>query len=441
VPRLLTLLPLARHINRACGPFAARRLSGLKWFWLDGAFSQAQDSASLDYIPLFALAAGASAGTIGVLAAAGNLLSIAGFVAGAGVSLRLRQRKPFVLAAGGGASRLLFLLLVAAPLLMGRGPLLVFLIIAVNALRLMLASFANPAWTALAADLVPPAARGRYFASRNVAMGVVALLMSPLAGWIVRTINTRTSHDLMGYQTTLFLAFLCGMLSTFSFSHVPEPPTGVPSRLHRRAGNIVELLKRHPTFGWLAASSFVWGFSLNVASPFFNVYLVTGLRGTSANVGIATGIMALTGLAGLALFGNLSDKRGNRAVLVLTGILIPLLPLLWVFARAPYHVYLINTASGVLWAGYNLASFNILLELSPPAEREAGVALYQSAVSASAVLGPLVGGLLIATAGYHAAFILSGAGRFAGSMLFILFVRPRGRAASGTPGQALGAFR
>src|SRR5208337_4488236 len=104
--------------------------------------------------------------------------------------------------------------------------------------------------------------------------------------------------------------------------------------------------------------------------------------------------------------------------------LIPILPLLWVLARAPWHVYLINTASGILWAGYNLASFNMLLELSPFEEREAGVALYQSVVSASAVLGPLVGGLLIAEAGYHAAFLVSSVGRLAGSVLFILFVKP-----------------
>jgi len=215
------------------------------------------------------------------------------------------------------------------------------------------------------------------------------------------------------------------MASTFSFSRIPEPPAGVPDRLRRRTRNVVELLRRNPAFAWLAASSFVWGFSLNVASPFFNVYLVAGLRGTATNVGIATGVTALTGLAGQALFGSLSDRRGNRAVLVLTGALIPILPILWVFAQAPYHVYLINTASGVLWAGYNLASFNILLELSPLEEREASVALYQSAVAASAVLGPIVGGILIASVGYHAAFIVSGAGRFVGSILFFLFVRPQ----------------
>ena len=420
----LSLRPLARHLDRTCGPFNPRRLNGLKWFWMDGAFSQAQASASTDYIPLFALAAGASAGTIGVLAAVGNLVSIAGYLSGAEVAWRLRQRKPFVVVAGGWASRLMILFLAFLPFLAGQGPRLVFFIIAFNALSLMFGSLCNPPWASLAADLVPSESRGRYFASRNLAMGVVALFASPIAGWIVRTVNTTTARDFPGYQVTLLLAFVFGMMSTYSYSRIPEPPSRVPGRLRRRTRNVLDLLRKNPAFTWLAASSFVWGFSLNVASPFFNVYIVTGLHGSSTNVGIATGVSALTGLAGQALFGNQSDRRGNRAVLVLTGILIPLLPLAWVLARAPWHVYIINTASGVLWAGYNLASFNMLLELSPLEEREAAVALYQSAVSASAVLGPLVGGLLIATVGYHAAFIVSGVGRFAGSILFILFVRP-----------------
>ncbi len=429
--RLADIHPLTWHINRACGPLSRRRLSGLTWFWRDGAFNQAQESCSTDYIPLFALAAGASAGAIGVLAAAANLLSIGGFLAGAAVATRLRSRKLFVMAAGGGASRVLLVVLALTPFLTGPGALLVALLIVVNAARLMLSNFANPPWTALVADLVPLEVRGRYFASRNAAIGFVALFMSPLAGWLVRTINARTSHDLFGYQATLLLAFACGMLSTLSFSRIPEPPVGVPPRLRKRTRNVLELLRKNPAFTWLATSSFVWGVSLNVASPFFNVYLVTGLNGTAVNVGIATGVQALTGLGGQALFGGLSDRRGNRAVLVLTGFLIPILPLLWVLARVPWHVYVINSISGVLWAGYNLASFNMLLELSPREDRESGVALYQSMVAASAVAGPLIGGLMIATVGYHAVFIVSAVGRIAGSVLFILLVRPRGGDARG----------
>ncbi|MGD0727244.1 MAG: MFS transporter [Spirochaetia bacterium] len=417
--------PLSSYIERACGPLGLRRLSGLKWFWLDGVFSQAQESFSGDYIPLFALAAGASAGSIGLLAAAASLLSIAGFLPGAIVGSRLRARKPFVLASGGIAGRLFLPLLALSPLLVPSGAGLVFLIIALNALRILAGSFANASWTSLVADLVPSANRGRYFANRNMAIGVAALAASPLAGLIIGTINGRSVHAFPGYQVSLLAAFALGMVSTVSFSRIPEPPARKPARLREKARGFLDLVRRNPPFAWLAASSLVWGVSLTMASPFFNVYLITALGGNAAAVGTAAGVFALAGLFGQAAFGRLTDRRGSRAILVLTGFLIPIFPLLWALARAPLHVYLINVGSGFLWAGYNLASFNILLEMSPAEDRESAVGLYQSAVAASAVLGPLLGGYLAGAVGFKVVFALSGVGRLAGTSLFLAMARQR----------------
>jgi MFS family permease len=417
--------PLSSHIARTCGPLGLRRLAGLKWFWIDGVFSQAQESFAGDYIPLFALAAGASAGNIGVLAAAASFLSIAGFLPGAIVGSRLRTRKPFVLASSGIAGRLFLPLLALAPFLVHSGPSLIYLIIALNALRVLAGSFANASWTSLVADLVPSANRGRYFASRNMAIGLAALAASPLAGLIIGTINGRTVQAFPGYQVSLLAAFTLGMVSTLSFSRIPEPPARRPARLGVKARGLLDLVRRNPAFAWLAASSLVWGVSLTMATPFFNVYLVTALGGNAAAVGTAAGVFALTGLFGQAAFGRLIDRRGSRAILVLTGFLIPIFPVLWALARAPGHVYLLNVGSGFLWAGYNLASFNILLEMSPTEDREAAVGLYQSVVAASAVLGPLLGGYLAGTAGYQVVFVLSGVGRLAGTILFLAMARQR----------------
>jgi MFS family permease len=94
-------------------------------------------------------------------------------------------------------------------------------------------------------------------------------------------------------------------------------------------------------------------------------------------------------------------------------------------------VYLINVGSGFLWAGYNLASFNILLEMSPVEDRESAVGIYQSAVAASAVLGPLLGGYLIGVVGFKVVFVLSGVGRLAGMILFLAMARQRKNAHAG----------
>ena len=39
-------------------------------------------------------------------------------------------------------------------------------------------NFANPAWTALVAEIVPEFVRGRYFSLRNLTMGMATLVFA-----------------------------------------------------------------------------------------------------------------------------------------------------------------------------------------------------------------------------------------------------------------------
>ena len=111
---------------------------------------------------------------------------------------------------------------------------------------------------------------------------------------------------------------------------------------------------------------------------------------------------------------------------MITGLLLTVAPLLWRLASSPWQTVLISLPTGFLWTGYNLASFNILLEMSPPEDREAGVAVYQTFVAVSAVIGPLLGGWLVPRIGYGALFAVSAAGRLAATLLFVTLARPGG---------------
>ncbi len=87
---------------------------------------------------------------------------------------------------------------------------------------------------------------------------------------------------------------------------------------------------------------------------------------------------------------------------------------------------IVNAFTGFLWAGYNLASFSLLIMLTPDHQRPRAVALYQTAVLGSAVVGPLLGGYLADSVGFKPVFVLSSAGRFLGMALFLwLTIRPR----------------
>jgi MFS family permease len=301
----------------------------------------------------------------------------------------------------------------------------ILLIILLEGLRSFSANLANPAWTALVADLVPGALRGRYFGGRNMAMGVAALIVTPLAGRIINTGNNAGFSDVLGFQLAFVLAFIFGLISTASFQRIEEPPHSSDALQPHHPGDLRRAIGQAPGYIGLVVSAFVFNLGLQVAAPFFNVYLVKEFQSTAAAIGLLAAVSSLTALIGQPIFGRLLDQRGAIWVQLVTGFMLPILPFCWIFVTAPWQVGLINTLGGFLWAGYNLASFNLLLVMTPDAQRPRAVALYQTAVFSSAVAGPLLGGYLADAVSFRLIFALSALGRLVATAIFAVFaVRP-----------------
>jgi MFS family permease len=406
--------------RQAAAPLAAAGLRNLRYFWIDGLFAAISENFYLGYVTLFALAYGASNGQVGVMAAVTNLLGMLALFPGARLVDRIGRRKPVVVWSGGIFSRVALLGLALIPVLINQPALAIAAIILVNGLRSFAANLANPGWTALVADLVPETMRGRFFASRNTAMGLAALVVAPLAGRIILTTNARLESLFAGYQAVFVLAFLFGMVSTVAFQRIREPALSETERQVHQPGDLRRALRRNTAFAGLVISALVWNMALQVAAPFFNVYLVSEFDATPLTIGVLAGIATFSALVGQRVFGRLLDRKDALWVQAVTGLLIPLAPLAWSLISAPWQVGMINTFSGFLWAGYNLANFNLLLALTPDEQRPRAVALFQSAVFGSAVAGPLLGGLLADAVGFKFVFELSAAGRYLGTALFIL---------------------
>ena len=421
--------PLDHSIEaQAQEQISRRTLVGLRFFWLDGLFAAISDNFYLSFVPLFALAYGASAGDIGWLTAVGNLLGATALFPGARLIERLPHRKPVVLWAGGGVGRVMLLLLALLPFV-GNGPrVAIVAIIVLNGIRAFASNFGNPGWTAIVADLVPGQMRGRYFGNRNLAMGIAALLVTPFAGWLIRTVNTQTGSAVSGYQWTFALAFGFGMISTAVFARIPEPASATSNGHTHQSGDLRRALRQSTGFMGLVISAFVWNMSLHVAAPFFNVYLVTEFQASTTTIGLLASVSSLTALFGQRFFGPLMDRKGAIWVILVSGFMIPLLPLGWVFITAPWQVAVINTLGGFAWAGYNLANFTLLLDLTPDTERPRAVALYQTAVFVSAVLGPILGGYVADAVSFQTIFAMSAGGRLMGmALLALLVARPLAR--------------
>jgi len=416
----LVRLPMERSIDQqAPQPLTIRQVNNLRHFWLDGIFASASESFYLAFIPLFALAYGASNQEVGWITAIGNLAGAAALFPGARLVEKTGNRKSIVLWSGGGVARIMLLLLACIPLVSLPPLVAIIAITAINGVRAFAANFANPAWTAMVADIVPDFMRGRYFSARNLTMGVATFTFSMLAGWLIRTGNQWQGGSLLGYQLSFLLAFVVGMASTYQFARLREPHSPHHSEHVRQSGSLREALKSSPGYLGFVISGFVWNFALQVAAPFFNVYLVTQLGANASTVGLFASISSLTSMGGQLFFGKVLDRRGAVFLQLMTGFPIVLLPVMWIFYTEAWQAGVNNLFGGFLWAGFNLANFNLLLQVTPNIGRARAVALYQTGVFASAFVGPLVGGYLADQVGFQSIFLLSGAGRLAGMLLFL----------------------
>jgi MFS family permease len=412
-------------VRQAHEPLQGGSLRSLRYFWLDGLFAAISENFYLGYVALFALAYKASNSQVGLLAATTNLLGMLALFPGAQLVDRAGRRKNVVVWSGGIFSRAALLGLALIPTVIGQPALAIIAIVLMNGLRSFFANLANPGWTALVADLVPETMRGRFFSSRNMAMGLAALIVAPLAGQVILTTNARLESLFAGYQVIFVLAFLFGMVSTVAFQQIQEPGPGEAARPVHHRGDLRRALRHSTGFFGLVIGALVWNMALQVAAPFFNVYLVSEFQATPLTVGILAAVATSSALVGQRVFGRLLDQKGALWVQTVTGLLIPLAPLAWAFITAPWQVGIINVFSGFLWAGYNLSNFNLLLALTPDEQRPRAVALFQTAVFGSAVIGPILGGFLADAIGFRYIFGISSAGRFVGTTLFILFtIRP-----------------
>ncbi|MGD0609962.1 MAG: MFS transporter [Anaerolineales bacterium] len=386
----------------------------LYWFFFDGLFSSVTDNIAITYLVLYILALGATRTQIGLMSSLSSLMVALVLIPGALLVERYGHRKQLTVFFGDGIARFVLLILAFLPFFLG-GEALVLAAMALSISRDVTANLAFPAWMSVTGEIVPMEGRGRYFGSRNLIMGITGMLAILLAGELI----TRAGSP-HGYQIALGLAFALGMISTYSFGQLQDPrgkaPIPVEGSLSLRA--LLQDIKGHPAFLALSLAMVMWNFSVNIAGPFFNVYMVQNLKFTASMVGITSVVSTVAGLIVQRRIGRLSDRLGSRKVMLISMLIIPIVPAVWVFITQFWQVMVLNSFSGMAWGVFNLVSFNFLLSLTPVAQRARYSAIFQLLVTLALAVGAAFGAWVVTQWGYQAIFACSAIGRVIATLLF-----------------------
>ncbi|HKO87889.1 MAG TPA: MFS transporter [Burkholderiales bacterium] len=340
----------------------------------------------------FALSLGAGPFVVGLLASIPLIAQLSQLIGVTIVEHVRRRRRIAVIALT--LARVGILALAFIPLL--SASIQVSVLVAVQLLIAVPSSIAGCALNSWMHQLIPREGMGAFFARMLFWSTTIACLGSLAAGF---SVDNWPFEGANAYSFLFALAAIAGFMSVWYLFHVPEPVMPAPVShgfLSRMKPPFADR-----SFRKLLLLMGAWNFASNLAMPFLAVYLMTQL---GYSLGTVTTLWVTSQLANaltLYLWGRLSDRFSNKAVLggalpIYFGCIACL-----VFASHPAlgavvlpGLYVVHLIMGMAAGGISLATANLGLKLAP---REQGTAYLASVSLVGATAGglaPIVGGAL-----------------------------------------------
>jgi len=356
------------------------RQKGMKYAVYEGASASAMSAISGSFLVLFALALGANNFMIGLVVsipailATFSYLPAAYFVERYGNVRRICMIFSFI-------GRVMWIFIALVPFIFTGNVIWLIIFAAINSLA---ASFTGNAWAIMMGDIVPQEIRGEYFGRRNKICAVASLIITILCGVVLEVVK-----GIMGFVLLFFMAGIFGVVTSYFFSRFPE------IKYEPKKGNIVKDLhdiRLDSFFLPFLIIIFIWQFAYNFYSPFVNVYIIKGLGASYIWVSF---LIVVSGIATILVqrqWGTASDIFGHGSILKITAFATGLIPLFWFFIPNVWYGIWIEIILGIAFAGFNLAAFNYLLQVSPRGKRGIYCSFYWTITAAASIIAPAAAG-------------------------------------------------
>lgn len=288
-----------------------------------------------------------------------------------------------------------------------------WLVIACFAAYMFLGGITALAFQEVIAKVIPVERRGRFFGRRQLLGGMLAFLVGAL---VVRR--------LLGDQSPLAFPLNFAALSAAStvcfagciiaFSRISEPPSPAvgaamsPLAVIRSAP---ALLRGTPEYRWFIGARLLTNAG-RIAEPFYVIFATEQLGLSDGVAGLFIALWAVSGSLSNLVWGRLTDRRGNRPLILASAALMVVAPsamlILALLGAPPFTaivvgLILVFLCTGAAVDGSNIASVTYLMETAPEGNRSLYLGVSNTLLGIGAFI-PLVGGWLVGRIGFAGVF-------------------------------------
>jgi hypothetical protein len=344
----------------------------------------------------FALSLGAGPLVIGLLAAIPFMAQASQLPAIVLVERILQRRK--IALTSITIARVFILSLALIPYLAIPGVQIPYLIVA-EALIAILGSIGGCALNSWLHQLLAQEVLGAFFARRLFWGTSLACAGSLFAGVVVDW--WPFTDRMAAYSFVFSVAALAGFLSSWALSRVHEPQMAPPPELPPRIISEIRVPFADVNFRKLLVFMASWNVASNIALPFLAVYLIQQLGYTLSVVTTLWVSSQIANALTIYLWGKLSDRFSNKAVLEVALPVYFMCLIGFVFAAVPDNstitlglLYGLHIIMGSAAGGISLATGNLGLKLAPQGKGTAYLAAISLVGAVAGGIAPILGGAL-----------------------------------------------
>jgi MFS family permease len=260
-------------------------------------------------------------------------------------------------------------------------------------------AIAGASWNSWMKDLVPEKQLGAYFSQRTRITQMLNVALSILVALVLDYIKKYyPGYEVYAFGCMFLAGGIIGIIGVIILSKTSEPQ-GLPLK-----ENILNLIS-HPlkdgNFRRLLLFNSSWVFAVNIATPFFTVFLLRSFGVPLSYVVILGIISQVSGILTIRLWGKLADRYSNKTVIAISAPLYIGCIIAWsfvgIFAYRTISIgllLLIYVFTGVSTSGVNLSLTNIGLKLAPKEEAIVYLSTKNIITAFFSSIAPLIGGYL-----------------------------------------------
>lgn len=251
----------------------------------------------------------------------------------------------------------------------------------------------GPAWNTWIEQLVPRPIRAHYFARRN-RLGQMGLLAGIVGGGALLQLGRGARRELAAFAVLFAAAGVSRLASVLFLTRQHEERRSI--RADRQLSLWVWARRlKSSSDGRLLVYLLAMQTAVYVAGPYFTPYMLHQLSFSYVTYMGLLSVSLVTKILCLPAIGLLGRRIGAHRLLWLGGAGIVPMSATWLVSDNLVYLSLIQVASGVTWAAYELATVLIFFETIRADERVSMLTFFNLANAAALVVGSAIGGLLL----------------------------------------------